>query len=150
MNDTTTPVSATSHQTRSKWATAFVAVGVPIRATTRATPIVEPIWRVAWLIAEPEAKRSAGRPCTAALDSCGRHNATPRPIIRPAGSQSDSQLGWALTRVRSQIWLTAIVRPPGTSNTRCPYLAANDPATGANAATTRGPGTMAKPARRIE
>ena len=144
-------VAAKAHRCRKSTRAATGDRGVPRITTSRATPKAPPTWRAVWFTALPTAKRSMCRLDTAAALRTGKVSPMPRPVIRVAGSQRATYDGWspidggvpgqaagedrrtrrAARRGTRSVWAT---RPAGPDT----------------AATTRGPGVTARPARRIE
>ena len=83
---------------RSKWARACaVDVGLPMMATSSATPSTAPSWRAVWLMAPPTPNCVAGNPATAAALNTGKVRATPRPTSSDAGNQCSKYAGWVVT-----------------------------------------------------
>src|SRR5262249_41729640 len=104
-----------------------------------------PRLRSAAFTAEPVAKRSEGRPTTAADVRSGNTIETPTPDTRVKGSQTAREAGAESTRESRNSAAAAEMTPPGIRIGRCPIRPASLPNGGASRKTTSGPGAIASP-----
>ena len=152
----TQPSPAANRQTAPKiqacWnaAWAVAGVGVPMTATTIATPSAAPIWRATEFIPVAVAKLPSGAEPTAVPLRFGNSVPAPIPSKTIPGSHSPAKSGVIPTRSTNHITAPPQNKPPATRTGRGPMRWASRLAGPATTTATTGPAVSARPACNTE
>ena len=142
--------TAPNVQAWSNAAAASSGEGVPMIATTSATPTAAPTCRATELRPVAVAKLSPGAEATAAPLRLGNSVPAPTPRKTMPGSHSRTKAGVVPTCVTNHRSAEPQISPPATRTGRWPMRWTSRLVGPATATATMGPGVSARPASRTE